>query len=316
MGMRLVFMGTPEFALPSLKAVSQSSHTLLAVVTQPDRSRGRGGRLAEPPAKIMAGQLGLPVLQPEKIKDPVFLEALWDLRPDAIAVAAFGRILPPVVLEIPPRGCINLHASLLPKYRGAAPIQWAIIRGENETGLTTIRMDAGMDTGDILLQERLPILPEDTAGSLSIRMAVRGADLLIRTLDGIESGGIVPSPQNSSEASLAPVLEKEAGEIDWSRGGMEIANRIRGLDPWPGSYTYYEAERWKIWKVRPAPDSSREAPGTIVGIAPEGIAVATGREILTLLELQPASGRRMSVRQFLAGHPVKIGRCLAGGPRP
>jgi methionyl-tRNA formyltransferase len=312
--MRTIFMGTPEFALPSLNALHQSGHTLLAVVTQPDRPKGRGGHLAPPPAKVMAERFGLPVLQPAKMKDPAFLESLRVLKPEGIVVVAFGRILPPEILDLPPRGCVNLHASLLPKYRGAAPIQWAIINGEQETGVTTIRMDPGMDTGDILLHERVSILPEDTAGSLSVRMAERGADLLLRTLKGIESGEIVPVPQNPAQATLAPLLEKEAGEIDWAQPAVAIVNRIRGLSPWPGAYTFYQDERWRIWRAgmrdRTEDKADDELPGTILKAEREGISVATGQGLIEILELQPESGRRMGVRDFLAGHSVEEGVVL------
>ena len=303
-------MGTPEFALPSLNALHQSGHTIAAVVTQPDRPKGRGGHLAPPPAKVMAERFGLPVLQPAKMKDPAFIESLRVLKPDLIVVVAFGRILPPEILDLPTRGCVNLHASLLPKYRGAAPIQWAIINGEQETGLTTIRMDPGMDTGVILLHERVSIPPEDTAGSLSVRMAERGADLLLRTLKGIESGEIVPAPQNPAQATLAPLLEKEAGEIDWAQPAVAIANRIRGLSPWPGAYTFYRDERWRIWKGALIDKTGEEMPGTILQGGREAIPVATGRGLLQILEIQPENSRRMGIREFLAGHSVEAGVVL------
>jgi methionyl-tRNA formyltransferase len=307
-------MGTPEFALPSLNALHQSGHTILAAVTQPDRPKGRGGHLAPPPAKVMAERFGLPVLQPTKMKDPDFLKSLSALKPEMIVVVAFGRILPPEILDLPPRGCINVHASLLPKYRGAAPIQWAIINGEQETGVTTIRMDPGMDTGDILLHERVSILPEDTAGSLSVRLAERGADLLLRTLKGIESGDVVPMAQDHSAATMAPMLVKEAGEIDWAQPAVKIVNRIRGLSPWPGAYTFYQDERWRIWKAALRDEmedkADGEPPGTILKTGREGISVATGEDLLNILELQPENGRRMGVREFLAGHSVEQGVVL------
>lgn len=312
--MRLVFMGTPEFALPSLNALHQSGHAILAVVTQPDRPKGRGGHLAPPPAKVMAERFELPVLQPTKMKDPGFLDRLRALKPEMIVVVAFGRILPPEILDLPPRGCINVHASLLPNYRGAAPIQWAIINGEQETGVTTIRLDPGMDTGDILLHERVSILPEDTAGSLSVRLAERGADLLLRTLKGIESGDVVPMAQDHSAATMAPMLMKEAGEIDWAQPAVKIVNRIRGLSPWPGAYTFYQDERWRIWKAalrdKMEDKADGEPPGTILKTGREGISVATGEDLLNILELQPENGRRMGVREFLAGHSVEQGVVL------
>jgi methionyl-tRNA formyltransferase len=310
--MRLVFMGTPEFALPCLNALHQSGHTVLAVVCQPDRPKGRGGRLTPPPVKGMAERFGLPILQPTKMKDPAFLDGLRALEPEVIVVVAFGRILPPAILDLPPRGCINLHASLLPKYRGAAPIQWAIINGEQETGVTTMRLDPGMDTGDLLLQERMPILPEDTAGSLSARLAERGADLMIRTLKGLESGEILPAPQDHAQATLAPILEKEAGKIDWTQSAVDILNRVRGLSPWPGAYTFYQDERWSIWKAKLGDPTAGGPPGTIQKTGREGISVATGQGLLEILELQPANRRRMTAGEFLAGHPVKPGVVLGG----
>lgn len=308
--MRIIFMGTPEFALPSLKALHSSGHIVAAVVCQPDRPKGRGEQLTPPPIKVTALQLGLQVLQPDRIKDPAFIETLRLLKPDVIVVVAFGRILPPSILDLPPRGCINVHASLLPKYRGAAPIQWAVINGETETGVTTMRLDPGMDTGNILLQERESILSEDTAGSLSIRLAERGANLLLRTLKEIESEGIVPIPQDHTKATLAPILEKEAGEIDWTLPAAAISNRVRGLSPWPGAYTFYEDDRWRIWKATTAEGAAGAKPGTIVKVDREAVSVATGRGVLRVLELQLANGRRMTVREFLAGHSVKEGIVL------
>jgi methionyl-tRNA formyltransferase len=266
----------------------------------------------------MAERFDLLVLQPTKMKDPGFLDSLRALKPDIIVVVAFGRILPPEILDLPPRGCINLHASLLPNYRGAAPIQWAIINGEQETGVTTIRMDPGMDTGDILLHERVSILPEDTAGSLSVRLAERGADLMLRTLKGVESGEAVPMAQDHSAATMAPMLEKESGEIDWAQPAVKIVNRIRGLSPWPGAYTFYQDERWRIWRAairdqtedKTEDKADGEPPGTILKAEREGISVATGQGLIEILELQPENGRRMGVRDFLAGHSVEEGVVL------
>lgn len=308
--MRLVFMGTPDFALPSLNALHHSDHTVLAVVCQPDRPKGRGGRVTPPPVKAMAERFELPVLQPVKMKEPAFLDRLRGLKPDVIVVVAFGRILPPVILDLAPRGCINLHASLLPKYRGAAPIQWAIINGEPETGVTTMRLDPGMDTGDILLQERMPILPEETAGTLSTRLAERGAELMIRTLKGLESGEIVPVRQDHNRATLAPILEKESGNIDWTDSAVHILNRIRGLTPWPGAYTFYQDERWSIWKARLGDAPTDRPPGTILTVHRDVFSVATGQGVLEILEIQPANRRRMTVREFLAGHAIEPGALL------
>ena len=236
--MRIVFMGTPEFAVPSLEALLKSDDRVVGIVTQPDRPRGRGQRLSPSPVKVIAQREQLPLLQPTKMKDPAFMAELSGWKPDFIAVAAFGRILPPAILSLPPRGCVNVHGSLLPKYRGAGPIQWAIINGETETGITTMLMDEGMDTGAILLQEKIPIVPEDTAGSLSPRLADLGGRLLVETLAQLKAGTLTPRPQDHAQASLAPLLKKEDGVIDRSLPATMIANRIIGLTPWPGAHTF------------------------------------------------------------------------------
>jgi methionyl-tRNA formyltransferase len=312
--MRLVFMGTPEFAVTSLRALLESGDQVVGVVTQPDRPKGRGQSVVESPVKRLAKDAGLPVLQPLKMKDPAFLGALQDWKAEAIAVTAFGRILPPAILELPPLGCVNVHASLLPAYRGAAPIQWALINGEQETGVTTMLMDAGMDTGPILLQERLAIRPDETAGALSLRLAQVGGRLLVNTLRGLKDGTLTPAPQDDAKATLAPLLKKEDGLIDWARPAAAIANRIRGLTPWPGAFTFLGRDRWLIWS---AGLTSRAAggqrPGTIVEAGKAGLLVATATDALAITELQPANSRRMTAAQYLAGHPVPVGAVL-GAP--
>lgn len=318
--MRIVFMGTPEFAVPSLEALLRSHDSdnlkVVGVVTQPDRPKGRGQELATSPIKQVCLREGLPLLQPTKMKDSAFLDALRAWQPDVIAVAAFGRILTPTILAIPPKGCINIHASLLPKYRGAGPIQWAIINGERETGITTMLMDEGMDTGAILLQESVPIEPEDTAGSLSVRLAKVGGALLIETLRRLKAGTLSPRPQDHSLATLAPLLKKEDGLIDWKMEAAAIANRVRGMSPWPGAYTYTKADRWIIWRAsavdRPA---GAAAPGTIVEVKKDELVVATGGRLLCITEFQPANSRRMSVAQYLAGHALTSGLVLGSGLR-
>lgn len=313
--MRIVFMGTPEFAVPSLDALLHSPDDVVGVVTQPDRPKGRGQELALSPVKLVAQRAQIPILQPLKMKDPAFLEALQAWRPDLIAVAAFGRILPKMILELPPNGCVNVHASLLPKYRGAGPIQWAVINGEHETGITTMLMDEGMDTGAILLQEPVPIAADDTAGSLSVKLAAVGGRLLLETLRRLKEGRLTPCPQDSSQASMAPLLKKEDGLLDWSLPAAAIVNRVRGLSPWPGAYTYLGADRWIVWKAQ-ALDRSAPAvlPGAIVEAAKEGLLVATGSGALRVTEVQPANSRRMSVAQYLAGHALEPG--LRFGPPP
>lgn len=306
--MRIVFMGTPEFAVPSLAALLRSDHSVVGVVTQPDRPKGRGQELATSPIKRLAGQHKIPILQPLKMKDPGFLDSLAAWKPDLIVVAAFGRILPKVILDLPSRGCINVHASLLPKYRGAGPIQWAIIRGERETGITTMLMDEGMDTGAVLLQEQLPIAPDDTAGSLSAKLAEVGGRLLIETIAQFETGALVPKPQDHARATMAPLLKKEDGLLDWTLPVVELANRVRGLSPWPGAYTYLGADRWVIWNASVQDQSAAAgAPGTIMSATKEGFLVTTGSGVLRIMEFQPANSRRMSVAQYLAGHALAPG---------
>lgn len=268
------------------------------------------------PVKLVCQREGLPVLQPVKMKDPAFLEALKNWQPDLIAVAAFGRILPLAILNLPSKGCINVHASLLPKYRGAGPIQWAIINGERETGVTTMLMDEGMDTGAILLQEAVPIEPDDTAGTLSAKLARVGGRLLVETLRRLKAGTLAPRPQDHGQATLAPLLKKEDGLIDWTRPAVEIANRIRGMAPWPGAYTFADDDLWKIWKATPQDGQAHNAlPGAIVGFTKEAILVATGKGVLAITELQPANSRRMTTAQFLAGHRLLPGQMLGAGPK-
>lgn len=316
---RIVFMGTPDFAVPSLQALLDADPAVVGrvvgVVTQPDRPKGRGARLTPPPIKVLAERAGIPTIQPLKMKDPAFLGTLRSWAPDLIAVTAFGRILPPVVLGLPPMGCINVHGSLLPKYRGAAPIQWAIINGETETGITTILMDPGMDTGPMLLRETIPILPTDQAGDLATRLAPIGGRLLVETIARLKQGTVTPTPQDDAHATMAPMLKKEDGDLDWQGDAVSLANRVRGLTPWPGAYTFYGAERWQIWRARAEPIGCAEAaPGTILEVTKEAIRIATGNGSLLILELQPASGKRLSVMQFLVGHGVKAGTRLTREP--
>lgn len=312
--MRLVFMGTPDFASASLEALLRSEDSVVGVVTQPDRPKGRGQILTPSPVKLLVQRAQIPLLQPLKMKDPEFFQALAGWKPDLIAVAAFGRILPPAILSLPPLGCINVHGSLLPKYRGAGPIQWAIVNGERETGITTMLMDEGMDTGAMLLQEAIPITPDDTVGSLSPRLAELGGRLLVETITRLKAGTLMPRPQDASQATLAPLLTKEDGVIDWALPAVVLANRIRGLSPWPGAYTTIAGgDRWTIWRARAFPGPVTKPPGIVVAVTTEAIHVATGEGTLAVTELQPANGRRMAVSQYLAGHPVAVGLQL-GGP--
>ena len=308
--MRIVFMGTPEFAVPSLEALLKSEHQIVGIVTQPDRPKGRGQSLAPPPIKLIAHRAGIPFLQPVKIKTPDFLDALASWKPDLIAVTAFGRILHAPILNLPPMGCVNVHGSLLPKYRGAAPVQWAVINGETETGITTMLMDEGMDTGPMLLQERIPILPEDTAGTLAPRLAELGGRLLVETIAQLNAGTLTARQQDHAQATMAPLLKKEDGLLDWGMSAQALANRVRGLSPWPGACTFYGRERWNIWKAAPLQEPTQDLPGTIIGSTKQSLLVATGNGRLELLELQTANSRRMPVGQFLTGHRIDPGSKL------
>ena len=308
--MRIVFMGTPDFAVPSLEALLKSDDPIVGIVTQPDRPKGRGQRLFPSPVKVVAQREGIPLLQPMKMKDPKFMTELSAWKPDVIVVAAFGRILPPSILSLPPGGCINVHGSLLPKYRGAGPLQWALINGETETGITTMLMDEGMDTGAMLLQEAITIGSEDTAGTLSPRLADLGGRLLVETLTRLKTGTLTPRPQDHDKATLAPLLKKEDGIINWTMPATSIANRIRGLTPWPGAYTFSKMNRWTISRASVLDEATTLDPGQITALAKDAIHVATGVGVLAIRELQPANGRRMPAAQYLAGHPLQIGMQL------
>jgi methionyl-tRNA formyltransferase len=310
-------MGTPDFAVASLEALLKSDDSVVGVVTQPDRPKGRGQILTPSPVKLLAQRQQIPLLQPLKMKDPEFLQALAGWKPDLIAVAAFGRILTPTILSLPPRGCINVHGSLLPKYRGAGPIQWAIINGETETGITTMVMDEGMDTGAMLLQEAIPIAPDDTADTLSPRLAELGGKLLVETIARLKAGTLSPRPQDASQVTFAPLLKKEDGAIDWALPARILANRVRGLSPWPGAYTTVTGgDRWAIWRARAIPGSVTKPPGTIIAVTTDAIHVATGEGVLAVTELQPTNSRRMAVSQYLPGHPTAVGLQLGGPALP
>jgi len=298
--MRLIFLGTPEFAVPTLEAVVGAGHQVIEVVTQPDRPAGRGQRLAAPPVKEAALGLGLPVYQPERIKHPEVVAHLAALQPTVMVLVGYGQIIPQAVIDIPPLGIINVHASLLPRYRGAAPIQWAIARGETRTGVTIIRIDAGLDTGDILLQRETEIGEEETALELAPRLAAMGATLLVETLAGLEGGAIVPVKQDSACATHAPLLKKEDGLIDWTQPARDIHNRVRGLLPWPGCYTGFRGQGLHVWKARMSEGASGR-PGTIC--AAKGrlwVACGDGRS-LELLEVQLEGRKRLTAAAFLAG---------------
>lgn len=313
--MRIIFMGTPEFAVPSLEALLHSGHEVVGVVTQPDRPKGRGQAVVASPIKQLAESQGIPIIQPEKMKSPELLQSLAAWHPDVIAVTAFGRILPKSILDLPPGGCVNVHGSLLPRYRGAAPIQWSLMNGDRETGITTMLMDEGMDTGAMLLQRVMPIEPEDTAAELGQRLAKIGGELLIETLKGLTEKTVFPQEQDHSKATNAPLLTKAAGLIHWTQPARDIVNRIRGLSPWPGCYTFLQDQRLVIWKAkeeaRGGEQTAELVPGTILEANKYEIRVYTGDGVLRVTEVQPANKKRMPVEQFLQGRSIPRGEVFA-----
>jgi methionyl-tRNA formyltransferase len=307
--LRVVFLGSGGFAVPSLEALIGRGHEVAALVTQPDREKGRGRALAATPTKVVAERHGLTVLQPRRIKDPAALEELRALRPDVQVVVAYGQILPRAVIDIAPLGTVNVHSSLLPRYRGAAPIHWAVVNGEAETGVTTMLIDEGLDTGPTLLSRSTPIGPEETSPELEPRLARIGAEVLLETLDGLASGTLAPQPQDHARATLAPLLKKEDGRIDWSRPADEIARRVRGLLPWPGTVTAWSGGELKVLRARVDPSLRKEAdPGTVLAVNGDGIAVAAGGgTALRLVDVQPESRRPMPASAFAAGARLRAG---------
>jgi len=305
----VIFYGTPEFALPTLDALL-AHHHVAAVITQPDRPAGRGQRLTASPVKRRAEAAGLPVLQPARLRDPEWPARLAGLRADVAVVAAFGQILPPAVLDAPARGSINVHASLLPRYRGAGPIAWAIIRGETETGITTFKMDAGMDTGDTLLREATPIGPEETAGELAARLAAIGARVLLRTLDQLDT--LTPMRQDASAATLAPRLKKEDGWLQVDEPARRLARRVRGCNPWPGAAVMTPAGRLLVWRAAAVPHATAAPPGTLVTSGPGAVGIATGDGLLLPTEVQPENRKAMAWEAFLRGARLGAGARFSG----
>jgi len=299
--MRLVFLGTPGFAVPTLEACVKAGHEVAAVLTQPDRPRGRGQNAAASPVKEAAVRLGLPVYQPERVRRPEAVEYLRGIRSDAMVVVGYGQIIPQAVIDLAPLGIINVHASLLPKYRGAGPIQWAIVRGETRTGVTTMRINAGLDTGDMLLKAETEIGPEENAIELGQRLAMMGADLLVETLAGLEAGIIVPEKQDDALATLAPLLKKEDGAIDWTAPALAIHNRVRGLQPWPGAQTRFRGAPLHVWKttIHGGAASTGAIPGRFVSLKP--LVVACGKGELALLEVQMEGRKRINAADFANG---------------
>ena len=311
--LRVIFMGTAELSCDSLRALTESPVCqLVAVVTQPDRPKGRDLKLQPSPVKVLALQANLPVLQPERARDEAFLRALSDLQPDLIVVAAYGQILPQSLLDLPRFGCLNVHTSLLPKYRGAAPIQWAILNGDSETGITIMKMDAGLDTGDILAQVTTPIHPDDNSETLHDRLARLGAELLLKTIPEYVAGRIPALPQPVEGASYASKIRKQDGRIDWTQPAGVIWNRVRGLMPWPGAFTYLPGQPQqhllKIWQAEVVERSG--SAGEILQADKAGIVIGCGRDALRVMALQREGGRRLPAQEFLAGHPLLPGQKL------
>lgn len=308
--MRVIFMGTPDFAVPSLEALL-TKHEVVLVVTQPDKPKGRGKKMVPTPVKACALAHGIPVLQPEKVKEPEFVEQLRSYEPDLIAVTAFGQILSEPILEMPKYGCINVHGSLLPKYRGAAPMQWSIIDGEKVTGITTMYMAKGLDSGDMLLKAEVEITDEDTFATIHDKMAVTGANLLLDTLDQLEAGTLERIPQDHDAATYAPMITKETGHIDWSKNRQDIINLIRGLNPVPAAYTIYEEEVLKIFgAVISDVQADDAANGEIVAVVKKGFVVKCGDGCLLITEVQARGGKRMMTDAYLRGHAMKEGILL------
>jgi methionyl-tRNA formyltransferase len=305
---RLLFCGTPQFAVPTLKhLLAQADFELLAVITQPDRARGRGNQISSSPVKEIALAAKIPVLQPEKIRAPEVQELLQSYSPDFIVIIAYGQIIPAPLLPIPKHGWINLHASLLPKYRGAAPINWAIVNGETQTGLTTMRIDAGMDTGDILLQRELEIEAKETAPELAARLSEAGAPLMVETLRGLAAGKITLRPQDQSQATLAPMLKKDDGRIDWNRNATEIYNRMRGFTPWPGSHSVFRENSCHLLGEPVSNKKSDAPPGTLLLEGGEWLIACGGATLLRLLAVQLEGRNRVSALEFANGARLKFG---------
>ena len=304
--MRVIFMGTPDFAVGTLNALVEADHEVLAVVTQPDKPRGRGKNLCCTPVKEEALRHGLAVCQPKKVRDPEFIETLRQLKPEAIVVVAFGQIIPKEILEMAPYGCLNVHASLLPKYRGAAPIQWAVIDGEKESGVTTMMMDVGLDTGDMLEQKAIPLDEKETGGSLFDKLSALGGSMILSTLKGLENGTITRTPQGESGTSYAKMLTKEMGHIDWTKDAVSIERLVRGLNPWPSAYTLYAGKTMKIWSAEVTDLPGERTPGKI-HVTKDRLFLETGEGVLDVKELQLEGKKRMDTASFLRGFQMEDG---------
>jgi methionyl-tRNA formyltransferase len=304
---RIIFFGTPNFAIPTLKYLLQGPDEVIAVVTQPDREKGRGRKVIPSPVKELCLQHGLTLLQPDKVREEAFQEKMKSLQPELFVVAAYGQILPKSLLKIPKHGAVNVHASLLPKYRGAAPIPWAILKGERLTGVTTMMMDEGMDTGAILLQIEIPIGEEETSETLHDRLALLGAQLLLETVRGMKAGNLHPIPQDHSKATYAPPLKKQDGCIDWSKEAKEIDRQVRAFNPWPGAFTEWSGQLLKIYRGEVRGKNSIGKAGIVAWVGLDFIEVETGKDFFLIKEVQLEGKRRMGVREFISGHPITVG---------
>lgn len=308
--MRIVFMGTPDFSVPTLEALIRGGHEVIGVVTQPDKPKGRGKAVLMTPVKEKALEYGIPVYQPVKAREESFVELLRDLNPDAMVVIAFGQILPKSILDIPKYGCINIHASLLPKYRGAAPLQWVVLEGEKETGITTMMMDVGMDTGDMLEKQVVPMDAKETYGSIHDKLSVLGGDLILSTLKKLEQGTLDRTPQPEDEATYTKKITKSMGDIDWTEEAAVIERYIRGLNPWPSAYTSWNGKTLKIWAADVLEQEEIGEPGEIVKVEKNGVFVKTGKGTLVLKEVQLEGKKRMEIEAFLRGYPLTRGMML------
>lgn len=305
--MKVIFMGTPEFSVGTLTAIHNAGHEVVLCVTQPDKKKGRGEKLCYPPVKEKAIELGIPVFQPDKIRKPENIEELKKYKADVSVVIAFGQILPKEVLELTPYGCVNVHASLLPKYRGAAPIQWAILNGEKVSGVTTMQMDEGLDTGDMLLEEAIELDKKETAGSLHDKLSALGAKLLVQTLEGLLKGSITPRKQGESPTAYAKMINKEMGNIDWNQDAVYIERLIRGMNPWPSAYSRLGKKVYKIWDANVIDKDADAAPGTITEVKKNAIVVACKKGQLEINCLQQQGKKLMNCEAFLCGHTPEIG---------
>lgn len=309
--MRVIFMGTPDFSVGTLEALVQAGHEVVLAVTQPDKPKGRGGKMQYTPVKEKALEYDIPVFQPVKVREKSCVEKLDSYKADVIVVVAFGQILPREILELTPYGCINVHASLLPKYRGAAPIQWSIIDGETVTGVTTMQMDEGLDTGDMLLKTEVPLEPDETGGSLHDKLSAAGAKLCVETLKALEEKTVTPEKQGETPTKYARMLDKELGKIDWTKDAASIERLVRGLNPWPSAYTSWEGKTMKIWSAEVVDRESKAPCGTVAEVTKTDFSVQTGKGLLKVTELQIPGKKRMAADAFLRGYKMKTGTLLA-----